>query len=204
MDETKYVTDVYNIIAPHFDLTRGYLWKGVKDYLGKIEKGSKILDAGCGNGKNMLQDYDFTGLDSSIKLAEIAIKKTGFNVDIGSVTEMPYRDETFDHVICIAVIHHLNSEERRIKAISEIARVLKKNGTGLISAWELTVGDDIRGQKDGLIKWTSYSQTDVYQRYYHLFEKNELELLANSVSGITVLESFWERDNFYIKIQKID
>lgn len=202
MDETEYVTKVYDIIAPHFDLTRGYLWKGVKDYLREIEKGSSILDAGCGNGKNMLHGYDFRGLDSSVELAKIARKKTGFDVDIGSVTEMPYDDESFDHVICIAVIHHLNSDERRIKSIAEITRVLKKNGTGLISVWELTPGDDIRGQKDGLVKWTNSSGTGAYQRYYHLFEKDELESLANQVKGITVTKSFWERDNFYIEIHK--
>jgi ubiquinone/menaquinone biosynthesis C-methylase UbiE len=202
MDETEYVTKVYDIIAPHFDLTRGYLWKGVKDYLRKIEPGSSILDAGCGNGKNMLSKFAFTGLDSSIELAKIARNKTGFKVDIGSVTEMPYPDESFDHVICIAVIHHLNSDERRIKSIAEIARVMKKNGTGLISVWELTIGDDIRGQKNGLVKWTNQSKTGTYQRYYHLFEKNELESLANKVPGITITNSFWEHDNFYIEICK--
>ena len=203
MDETEYVTKVYDIIAPHFDLTRGYLWKGVRDYLNMIEKGSTILDAGCGNGKNMLKDYDFRGLDSSVELAKIAIKKTGFEVDIGSVTEMPYQDETFDHVICIAVIHHLNSDERRTKAIMEIARVMKINGTGLISVWELTVGDKVRCKKDGLVGWASITGNKVHQRYYHLFEKNEIESLANNVNGIIVTKSFWERDNFYIEIKKI-
>ena len=49
----KNVVSVYNEIADHFDVTRAYLWKSVKEFINSLDKNSVILDAGCGNGKNM-------------------------------------------------------------------------------------------------------------------------------------------------------
>lgn len=40
-----------------------------------------------------------------------------------------------------------------------------------------------------------------YQRYYHLFKKGELDELVKEAGG-TILESGYDRDNWYIKFQK--
>lgn len=40
-----------------------------------------------------------------------------------------------DGVICIAVIHHLATESRRIQAIREIVRILRTSGRALIYVW---------------------------------------------------------------------
>ena len=49
--------------------------------------------------------------------------------------EVPLRDNSVDACISIAVIHHLATRERRIKAINEIVRVLVSDGTALIYVW---------------------------------------------------------------------
>ena len=36
--ERKFVLESYQLIAPQFDKTRGYLWKGVKDFLMDLAK----------------------------------------------------------------------------------------------------------------------------------------------------------------------
>ena len=38
---------------------------------------------------------------------------------------LPYRDECFDAVVSIAVIHHIATTERRVRAIRELARILR-------------------------------------------------------------------------------
>jgi ubiquinone/menaquinone biosynthesis C-methylase UbiE len=38
---------------------------------------------------------------------------------------LPYRDESFDAVLSIAVIHHIATTERRVRAIRELARILR-------------------------------------------------------------------------------
>ena len=50
---------------------------------------------------------------------------------------LPYRKSQFDGVICIAVIHHLSSESRRLKALVEISRVLRPGGEALIYVWAM-------------------------------------------------------------------
>lgn len=40
-----------------------------------------------------------------------------------------------------------------------------------------------------------------YQRYYHLFKKGELDELVKEAGG-TILDSGYDRDNWYVKFQK--
>lgn len=44
-------------------------------------------------------------------------------------------------------------------------------------------------------------EEETYQRYYHLFKKGELDELVKEAGG-TILESGYDRDNWYIKFQK--
>lgn len=49
--------------------------------------------------------------------------------------QLPFRSSTADFCICIAVIHHLATEQRRIHAIGEIVRILRPGGQALIYVW---------------------------------------------------------------------
>lgn len=53
----------------------------------------------------------------------------------GNCLSLPLKDNTADAVISIAVIHHLSTEKRRLKALTEIARVLRVGGEALIYVW---------------------------------------------------------------------
>ena len=50
---------------------------------------------------------------------------------------LPYKDETFDAVLSIAVIHHIATTERRVRAIRELARILRVGGRIIISVWSM-------------------------------------------------------------------
>jgi hypothetical protein len=39
---------------------------------------------------------------------------------------------------------------------------------------------------------------EVYERYYHLFKKGELEELITRVPGFEVVQSTWDADNWYV------
>lgn len=45
-------------------------------------------------------------------------------------------------------------------------------------------------------------QEESFQRYYHLFKKGELDELVLEAGGVEILESGYDRDNWYIKFQK--
>lgn len=79
-----------------------------KVILDEIPPISKVLDIGCGNGKNMkcLQDLKMYGLEYSQALSDICINQ-GLNVIQGNALTIPFENESFGDVIMIAVIHHI-------------------------------------------------------------------------------------------------
>ena len=94
-----------------------------------------ILDAGCGTGLTMLRIAEqhpgckVYGLDLSPKMIEVAHNEAaerGLHLDLrtGSITDLPYPDESFDVVLTNIMFHHLDLAEKR-QAVTEIARVLR-------------------------------------------------------------------------------
>ena len=178
--EEIYVKDVYNSIASSFDNTRYRPWTCVEEFLDTIPKDSIIGDIGCGNGKNMLYKDDCLnyGCDFSESLVNICLQK-GLNVICGDILNIPYKTESFDYTICIAVIHHLSTVEKRKKAIEELERVTKKGGKILVLVWAFEQEDDSRRKftiQDNFVDWRDKQQNLLGKRYYYVFQKNELEL----------------------------
>jgi ubiquinone/menaquinone biosynthesis C-methylase UbiE len=92
------------------------------------KKNLKILDAGCGTGKlaKLMQKYGtVTGIDMSNEALMFA-KKRGVTVKKGSVTEIPFPNNSFDIVTSIDVIVSKSVDDR--KALQEFYRVLKPGG----------------------------------------------------------------------------
>ena len=103
----------------------------------KKNKVKKILDLGCGAGRNSIylakRGFALNGIDISkegIELTKEKFRKKGLKgrFKIASCYKrLPYQDDYFDAVISIQVIHH--ATEKKIKrCINEIKRVLKKGG----------------------------------------------------------------------------
>ena len=53
------------------------------------------------------------------------------------VLRLPLRSNAFDAVICIAVMHHLSTRERRVKCLEELRRVVAVGGEVYVQAWAL-------------------------------------------------------------------
>ncbi len=118
------------------------LWwyKGLRDLLAYYLKKEphrklKILDVGCGTGMNMLfiesLGHTAYGVDVSSKAVMYAKKRKLSHVSLGSITKIPFGDETFDVVLGMDVIGLLSDKEVKI-AIAEMYRVLKPNGVTFI------------------------------------------------------------------------
>ena len=82
---------------------------------------------GCGSGKYLsLNPMIFNlGNDRCKALTELAREKDNQEVLICDNLALPYKDDCFDAVLSIAVIHHIATTERRVRAIRELARVLR-------------------------------------------------------------------------------
>ena len=202
--EEIYVKDVYNSIASSFDNTRYRPWTCVEEFLDTIPKDSIIGDIGCGNGKNMLYKDDCLnyGCDFSESLVNICLQK-GLNVICGDILNIPYKTESFDYTICIAVIHHLSTVEKRKKAIEELERVTKKGGKILVLVWAFEQEDDSRRKftiQNNFVDWRDKQQNLLGKRYYYVFQKNELESLVDEKK---VEKSFYEKGNWGIILRKV-
>lgn len=90
-----------------------------------------ICDVGCGTGHitYFLEQKGFRveGVDRSPIALKHCLQKGLKGVKEGSVTQLPFPDETFDLVLAIDVICMLEEEERGV-AIKELKRVLKPGG----------------------------------------------------------------------------
>ena len=200
------VKDVYNKIAKEFSNTRYRPWTCVESFLDNVEVGCKIGDIGCGNGKNMKYRVDCKnyGCYFSEELVKIC-KDDGLDVVYGDILSVPFEDKQFDYTICIAVIHHLSTPEKRKKAIDEVIRVTKKGGRILLLVWALEQPEDSRRKfekQDNMVTWKSKKGDLMGERYYYVFKKDELENLIND--SVTIVESFYELGNWGVILEKLN
>lgn len=97
----------------------------------------RILDAGCGEGFiSMLLVKKFpnaivTGIDQSQEALEMARRVHQIvRYRQGSIYRMPFRNHSFDLVICTEVLEHLESP---YFALKELNRVVKRGGAVLLT-----------------------------------------------------------------------
>lgn len=99
-----------------------------------IPKGSRVLDIGCGFDGKILKNIEphiksAVGIDLSVnedaKSEKIKFLRHDLNL------KLPFPDEEFDVVLTLANLEHL---ENPLENLREIFRVLKPNGTMLLTA----------------------------------------------------------------------
>ena len=91
----------------------------------KNKKKLKILDAGCGTGKNIeyLQKYgQVHGLDFSLDALEFCKKRGLMNLFKGEVENLQFKDNSFDVVTCFGVLYHEGIYDDQ-RAVNELTRV---------------------------------------------------------------------------------
>ncbi len=107
---------------------------------GHLHSGQRVLDAGCGPGRNvhylMRRGADVFGVDlSSDQIrrvqtlrARLAPSLPASNFAVASLTDLPFPDTHFGAVICSAVLHFCRSEQEFETMVAEMWRVLQPGG----------------------------------------------------------------------------
>jgi len=107
---------------------------------GRFTPRMKLLDAGCGGGRNLtyfLRDgFDVSGIDQSneavaqvrLLAATLAPHLPSDNFRVELVEKMSFADSSFDVVISSAVLHFARDEEHWHSQVCEMWRVLKQGG----------------------------------------------------------------------------
>ncbi len=107
---------------------------------GNIATGMRVLDAGCGYGRNLVHllrvgcdvhalDLDPAGVEHVRQLS--ASLNTGLpaeNFRVGPIERMPFADGFADVVICSSVLHFARDDEHFLAMVSELWRVLRPGG----------------------------------------------------------------------------
>ena len=103
---------------------------------GRLTANMRVLDAGCGGGRNctylLKAGLDVHGIDQSAKaidyLQQSLNLETPQNFQVGQVEAMPYADATFDWVISNAVLHFAKNPAHFEAMVQDMLRVLKPEG----------------------------------------------------------------------------
>jgi tellurite methyltransferase len=107
---------------------------------GRITPSMSLLDAGCGDGRNLIyflrHNFDVSAVDSdpqSIQQVRLLASSLARNLPsenflIADVADMPLPSERFDLVISSAVLHFANDEQHFDRMLDELWRVLKSGG----------------------------------------------------------------------------
>lgn len=210
--EQKYVYDTYKHIADEFSDSRAYLWESVKTFMTRLPPYSHVLEVGCGNGKNLAlpkrKDLLLSGCDLTHKFCEMTTQK-GFDCPQVNNMYLPYRDNSFDYLLSIAVIHHLSQEERRMQCVREMVRILKPRGELLLQVWAKEQPPESRrhfSEDDNLVSWINPAKTKTAKRFYHVFSEHELTRLLQPLVDkhkITIMKEWYEVGNWVVLIKKI-
>ncbi|MBR5954301.1 MAG: class I SAM-dependent methyltransferase [Methanobrevibacter sp.] len=104
----------------------------------KINEDDLILDIGCGGGRNLERfasqitegkvvglDYSEVSVEKSVELNQKAVDEGKVEVIQGSVSEMPFEDESFDIITGFETIYFWPDF---INDLKEVNRVLKRDG----------------------------------------------------------------------------
>lgn len=102
------------------------------------EDSDLILDSGCGDGLFLVAISEIckcrlVGIDldkKNLRLANGYLKGKSVRLIYGNITNLPFPDCYFDKVYCSEVLEHVSNDK---KAVSEMKRVLKKNGKLVIT-----------------------------------------------------------------------
>jgi ubiquinone/menaquinone biosynthesis C-methylase UbiE len=204
--ERKSVQSVYEEIAEHFDQTRPNQWSWITEFIEETDSDSdsqnsdkkkSVLDVGCGNGRNMMgyKNSEVYGIDNCSRFIQICRNK-GLHVTFANMCHIPYPTHYFSHLMCIAAFHHLATPERRRQSLIEMRRITKPGGTMLLSVWSIRQPERSKTRfaktGDTIVPWNKFGK--VYERYYYIFEEDEIYALFSD-SGWSVKKHFWDYGN---------
>ena len=226
--------------AKHFSQSRNQPWEGWKlafKYLKNLESLS-VLDLGCGNGRYL--DFllsqnkkveKYVGVDSSEELLEIAAEKYGGEIQRTPLTPLNQRGgvekvkfvehdlnnsinikDKFNHIVLWAVLHHIESAERRLEIIKESVNHLEKDGIFAITFWQFGNNPDfLKRHTIKNLENNDYILSfgkEKSERFCHHFTDEEIDLIINKIGDVKVLgefssDGFNNNMNYYVILQKI-
>ena len=148
-------------------------------FLKYIPAGGRIMDLGCGSGRDVKwfieHGYDAYGLDASEKLVKVARDQLCIPIEIGNIEDW-IADEPFDGIWCCASLIHLKEEKLRL-FISNLKNNLKRGGVLFMSV------------KSGI-----ETGTDETGRYFSDYSEKSIKRIVHCEEGLTLKQMWYTED----------
>ncbi|MCK4807426.1 MAG: class I SAM-dependent methyltransferase [Candidatus Aegiribacteria sp.] len=170
-----------------------------------LQRDDRILDLGCGGGRNACyladRGYRVYGVDIAPAAVEFCIKRLERHhvsgiFRQGTIDSIPFPDNIFAAVICIATMDHVTLECARI-SIDEIRRVLSDDGVMMLTFdppdTDEELIDDAEVLPDGTLKFIRGDQAGMLFRRYtdqeitDLLGENNIISFEHSKSGSRIV-----------------
>jgi ubiquinone/menaquinone biosynthesis C-methylase UbiE len=132
------------------------------DVAASLPTGSRVLEVAPGPGFLAIElaklGYSVTGIDISRSFVEIArrnAREAAVAIDFrrGDVARMPFADDSFDFVVCVAAFKNFPDP---VAAIDEVHRVLRPGGSASIQdlrkeATDREIAEEVSSMKQGRV-----------------------------------------------------
>ncbi len=157
--------------SKYYNIITGITQRAIKENNHFISNERKVLDAGCGTGRNiqLLLDLDaknIVGIDISEKLLGMAKKKYNQNKKIqlflyNLEEKLPFKNQSFDVIICTKTLPHVNNIKQ---ILNEFNRILKKGGIMMLDFYSPYSFRRLFSNKD-YQKYTRWDSIPKVKRY---------------------------------------
>jgi len=166
MDSTKYYdTNTQEFFDNTFDVDMTLIYSRFERYLNKE---AKILDAGCGSGRDtkyfLSKGYDVAAIDASKEMVKCASDFTGIQVQQLLFQDIPYQNE-FDGIWSCASLLHVPKQEI-YSVFDKFIKALKIGGIWYMS---FKYGEGERTKDNRLFNdYTNESLSEILNQYKQL------------------------------------
>ncbi|PKL64203.1 MAG: class I SAM-dependent methyltransferase [Methanomicrobiales archaeon HGW-Methanomicrobiales-3] len=173
---------------------RRQIYGGVAPGIPEMQPGARVLELGCGNGKNTLpllvQGYEVVALDFSrvaVSAARAGLPATGKgHAVLADARHLPFRSGSFDAVTARHIIGHMPRAGREAIA-EEIVRVLRAGGTLHFAAFSR---EDFRFGQGTCVEEDTFLRGDGISTHY--FSDNEVTELFRPLTCQSVTGHTWD------------
>lgn len=174
--ETKTTLNFYNENSKkYFDRTVVInMQHSYEKFLKHMPSGGKILDVGCGSGRDLKFfkecGFDVVGMDASEEMVKLSSEYSREKTLLLNFDQIDFYEE-FDGIWCSASLLHIPSEQL-LSIMEKILKALKPNGIWFFSF----ISGEFEGYRDG--------------RYFHYMTRDKLGKYLKVLDGIEVLDIF--------------